>query len=166
MRKVYRGTDVEVSFDLDICIHIGECLRGHAGVFKLDRRPWVLPDAADADLVAEVVERCPSGALMYRRLDGGTQEAPEVRTTVTPMRDGPLLVKGEIEVRHEDGSFETLPRATLCRCGESKHKPFCDNQHLVTGFRSPGVQFKIHLSPVRSRLDKPMTKTEDPRRLD
>ena len=52
MRKVYRGTDVEVSFDLDICIHIGECLRGHAGVFKLDRRPWVLPDAADGQDIA------------------------------------------------------------------------------------------------------------------
>jgi uncharacterized Fe-S cluster protein YjdI len=61
MRKVYRGQNVEVSFDLDICIHIGECLRGHPGVFKLERRPWVLPDEADADTVAEIVERCPSG---------------------------------------------------------------------------------------------------------
>ncbi|HKA49001.1 MAG TPA: (4Fe-4S)-binding protein [Candidatus Dormibacteraeota bacterium] len=61
MRKVYRGEDIEVSFDLDICVHIGECLRGHEGVFQLRRRPWVLPDEADADAVAEVVERCPSG---------------------------------------------------------------------------------------------------------
>ena len=47
MRKVYRGKDIEVSFDLDQCVHIGECLRGEAKVFDLKRRPWVLPDAAD-----------------------------------------------------------------------------------------------------------------------
>ena len=71
MRKVYRSRDIEVSFDLDVCIHVGECLRGDRSVFKLDRRPWVLPDQASVDVVARVVELCPSGALQYRRLDGG-----------------------------------------------------------------------------------------------
>ncbi len=166
MRKVYRGRDIEVSFDLEVCIHIGECLRGERNVFRLDRRPWVLPDAGAADAVAEVIERCPSGALMYRRLDGKPQEQPAATTTVTPLRDGPLLVVGEIEVKREDGTVEVLPRATLCRCGQSEHKPFCDNQHLAIGFRAPGEKFKIHLSPVRAQLDKPITKAEDPRRLD
>jgi uncharacterized Fe-S cluster protein YjdI/CDGSH-type Zn-finger protein len=163
MRKVYRGRDVEVSFDLDMCIHIGECLRGQPQVFQLKRRPWALPDMAGADEVAEVVRLCPSGALQYRRLDGGPQEDPDGPTKVTPMRDGPLLVTGKIEVRHEDGTVETLPRATLCRCGESQHKPFCDNQHLAVGFRAPGRVFHIHLSPVRSRVDEPISKAEDPR---
>jgi uncharacterized Fe-S cluster protein YjdI/CDGSH-type Zn-finger protein len=165
VRKVYRGRDIEVSFDLDICIHIGECLRGERNVFKLDRRPWALPDAGETDVVAKVVELCPSGALLYRRLDSKAEEEFAATTTVTPVRDGPLLVKGHIEVRREDGSVEVLPRATLCRCGESQHKPFCDNQHLAIKFRAPGVPFKIHLSPVRLSLDKPMTKDEDPRRL-
>ncbi len=160
---MYRGTDVEVSFDLDICVHIGECLRGHHGVFQLDRRPWVLPDEADADVVAEVVQWCPSGALQFRRLDSGPQETHE-GTRVTPMRDGPLLVIGEIDVRREDGSVEQLPRATLCRCGLSNNKPFCDNQHLAAGFRAAGVPYKIHLSPVRPELGRPIAKAEDPRR--
>jgi uncharacterized Fe-S cluster protein YjdI/CDGSH-type Zn-finger protein len=163
VRKVYRGRDIEVSFDLDLCIHIGECLRGQPQVFQLNRRPWTLPDMAPADEVAEVVRRCPSGALLYRRLDGGPEEDPDGPTKVTPMRNGPLLVTGKIEVRHEDGTVDTLPRATLCRCGESRHKPFCDNQHLAVGFRAPGLPFRIQLSPVRSRLDKPITKAEDPR---
>jgi uncharacterized Fe-S cluster protein YjdI/CDGSH-type Zn-finger protein len=163
VRKVYRGEDIEVSFDLDICIHIGECLRGNAEVFKLDRRPWALPDMAPADQVAEVVRRCPSGALLYKRRDGNPDEEAGEVTRVTPMRDGPLLVTGHIEVRHDDGTVETLPRATLCRCGESQHKPFCDNQHLATRFKAAGQPFKIHLSPVRPRLDTPMTKAEDPR---
>jgi len=163
MRKVYRGRDVEVSFDLDICIHVGECLRGDPNVFKLRRRPWALPDEGSPDVVAEVVERCPSGALLYTRLDGGRQEAPRGTTTVTPMLNGPLIVTGVIEVRREDGTVETLPRATLCRCGQSEHKPFCDNQHIAAGFRAPGVPFRIHLSPVRTQLDKPMSTADDPR---
>jgi uncharacterized Fe-S cluster protein YjdI/CDGSH-type Zn-finger protein len=163
VRKVYRGRDIEVSFDLDICIHVGECLRGEPNVFKLKRRPWALPDAGDSDDVARVIELCPSGALQYRRLDGKPQEERRATTTVTPIRDGPLLVTGTIEVTRDGGTVETLPRATLCRCGESEHKPFCDNRHLATGFRAPGIKYKIHLSPVRMTLDKPMTKAEDPR---
>ena len=77
MRKVYRGKDIEVSFDLDQCVHIGECLRGEPRAFQLTRRPWVLPDAGDADTVAEVILRCPSGALQFRRLDGGPDEEHE-----------------------------------------------------------------------------------------
>lgn len=163
VRKVYRGKDIEVSFDLDICIHVGECLRGEPDVFKLHRRPWVLPDASEADLVATVIERCPSGALRYQRLDGKPQESHAGHTTVTPIRDGPLLVVGEIELAHEDGSVEKVPRAALCRCGESAMMPFCDDAHLKTDFRAPGVKFKIHLSPVRLDYDKPMAKADDPR---
>lgn len=163
MRKVYRGRDVEVSFDLDLCIHVAECLRGDPKVFQLRRRPWVLPDEGDGDAVAEIIQRCPSGALLYHRHDGAPEEEAGPTTTVTPLRNGPLLVKGAIEVTREDGTVETLPRATLCRCGESEHKPFCDNRHIAIGFRAPGVPFKIHLSPVRPRLEEPMTKAEDPR---
>lgn len=166
MRKVYRGRDIEVSFDLDLCVHVGECLRGEPRVFKLDRRPWALPDAGGADDVARVIEMCPSGALQYHRLDGKPQEEHRGSTKVTPIRDGPLIVVGEIQVTRDNGTVEVLPRATLCRCGESRHKPFCDNQHLRTGFKAPGVKFKIHLTPVRPVEDSPISKAEDPRRLD
>jgi uncharacterized Fe-S cluster protein YjdI/CDGSH-type Zn-finger protein len=163
MRKVYRGRDIEVSFDLDVCIHVGECLRGDRSVFKLDRRPWVLPDEGQADVIARVVELCPSGALQYRRTDGGAQEVVGETTTVTPIKNGPLLVRGRVEVTREDGTVEILPRATLCRCGSSLHKPFCDNEHIAARFRAPGVAYKIHLSPVRLQEDEPLAKTEDPR---
>ena len=163
MRKVYRGAGIEVSFDLDLCIHVGECLRGERNVFQLQRRPWVLPDAGEPATVAEIVERCPSGALQYRRLDGGEAERHE-GTVVTPIRNGPLLIVGDIEVRREDGSSERLPRAAICRCGESLHQPFCDNEHLKTGFRAPGRAFKIHLSPVRPQsAAEPIAKVSDPR---
>jgi uncharacterized Fe-S cluster protein YjdI/CDGSH-type Zn-finger protein len=164
MRKTYRGQDIEVSFDLDLCIHVGECLRGLPPVFKLDRRPWLLPEEGEADAVAEVVLRCPSGALQFRRHDGGPEETHQ-GTKVTPIKNGPLLVVGDIEVRRDDGTIEVLPRATLCRCGSSNHKPFCDNEHLKVGFQAPGIPFKIHLTGVRPRADAPISKSEDPRRL-
>src|SRR4029453_3745196 len=129
MRRTYRGDRIEVSFDLDRCIHVGECLLSQPDVFELNRRPWIDADAADPDVIAQVVERCPSGAPQYRRFDGGPAARHET-TPVEPMRNGPLRVTGEIHVRLEDGSEEILPRATLCRCGESGHKPFCDNTHL------------------------------------
>jgi uncharacterized Fe-S cluster protein YjdI/CDGSH-type Zn-finger protein len=163
VRKVYRGRDIEVSFDLDLCIHVAECLRGDPRVFQLNRRPWILPDAGADGGVAEVVRRCPSGALLYHRVDGGPGEDPEGPVKVTPIRNGPLLVTGKIEVRREDGTVETLPRATLCRCGLSNNKPFCDNQHLAAKFRAPGIPFRIQLSPVRPQLDEPIAKAEDPR---
>jgi len=163
VRKVYRGRDIEVSFDLDLCIHVAECLRGERRVFQLNRRPWILPDAAGPDQVAEVVRRCPSGALLYHRLDDGRHEDPDGPAKVTPIKNGPLLVTGRVEVRREDGTVEELPRATLCRCGQSNNKPFCDNQHIAARFRAPGVPFRVQLSPVRPQLDQPMSKAEDPR---
>ena len=163
MRKTYRGEAIEVSFDLDLCTHIGECLRRSPDVFQLRRRPWVVPDAASADEVANVIERCPSGALQYRRLDGGPQERGPDPAQLVPMRNGPLLVRGRVDVKHENGSVETLPRAALCRCGQSANKPFCDNTHLRTGFRAPGELIHIELSSVRERIDTPMERAADPR---
>ena len=164
MRRTYRGESIEVSFDLGLCIHIGECLRRSPAVFELRRRPWIEPDAATADEIVAVVQRCPSGALQYRRLDGGPTEPGPEPASVTPMRNGPLLVRGRVEVRREDGSLEVLPRATLCRCGGSANKPFCDNTHLRNAFRAPGEVFRIELSPVREEAQKPIDRDTDPRR--
>src|SRR5207247_8939874 len=115
MRKVYRGRDIEVSFDLDICIHIAVCLRGDSKVFQLDRRPWVLPDAGKPDRVAPVIELCPSGALQDRRLDGKAQEQHDGSTTVTPMRNDPRLLTRTIEGRRQAASGETPQPPTPCR---------------------------------------------------
>ena len=165
MRRTYRGEAIEVTFDLARCIHVAECLRGAPEVFDVDRRPWIDPDGAPADRVAEVVERCPSGALQFRRLDGGREEA-HVGTRVTPTLNGPLLVEGEIRVLLENGTEEVLPRATLCRCGASARKPFCDNSHLGIGFVAPGEPLRVHVSRVRPNLMEPIRYGDDPRRED
>ncbi len=68
-RKVYAGEEICVSFDLDICQHSGVCTHGLPEVFNVDRRPWISPDEADADRVADIVNQCPSGALQYEWTD-------------------------------------------------------------------------------------------------
>ena len=163
MRRTYRGKDIEVTFDLDLCTHIGECLRRGPEVFELRRRPWITPDALRVDDVAAVVQRCPSGALQYRRLDGGPDEDDAGPPRLTPIRNGPLLVHGRVDVKLEDGSVESLPRASLCRCGQSANKPFCDNTHLRIAFRAPGEVIHIELSPVRTETGAPIAKSTDPR---
>lgn len=122
--KRYPGSRIEVAFEAARCRHFAECVRGAPAVFDTGRRPWVLPDGADADLVAEVVRRCPTGALTYRHADGGTEPA-EVPTTIVATTStsgvGPLLVRGDLLVA---GARRT--RAALCGCGGSAERPFCD----------------------------------------
>lgn len=66
-RKNYHGPIVDVSFDLEVCRHAAECVRGMPAVFDTGRRPWLDPTRADspelADRLRMVVGRCPSGAL-------------------------------------------------------------------------------------------------------
>lgn len=67
MRKTYAGREVDVSFDPEVCIHSGNCVRGLPAVFDTKRKPWIAPDAAAADDVVAQVKRCPSGALQFER---------------------------------------------------------------------------------------------------
>jgi len=152
-RRSYRGSDIEVSFDLDVCIHATECVRGLPAVFDRDRRPWILPDGATADEVVAVIDRCPSGALQYERLGGTAAASPSATVTVTPLEDGPVVVQGEFVLRHEDGTEQTLRRAALCRCGHSNNKPFCDSSHREFAFQAPGTS-TTDAAPAPQRTDE------------
>jgi uncharacterized Fe-S cluster protein YjdI len=67
VRKTYIGVEVDVSFDPEVCVHSGKCVRGQPAVFDTSRKPWIVPDAAAADDVVAQVQRCPSGALKFER---------------------------------------------------------------------------------------------------
>lgn len=142
LRRNYTGTELDVSYDIARCIHAAECLRGLPAVFDRFRRPWVLPDAGDAEQVAEVVRRCPSGALQYA---GSEPERPDQPNTVILVPDGPLYLRGQLVLVDAEGQeLHRDTRMSLCRCGASENKPFCDNSHIRTGFVSrepvPGAQ--------------------------
>ncbi|WP_078879653.1 (4Fe-4S)-binding protein [Kitasatospora purpeofusca] len=123
--RAYRGDGITVSFDARVCRHAAECVHGLPTVFDTARRPWIMPDAAEPGVIAEVVRRCPTGALAYRLADGGA-EAPDRPTTVRRTADGRLLVRGELRVTDASGEVRETPRAMLCGCGRSAEPPYCD----------------------------------------
>lgn len=136
--REYRSDEIVVTYDAAICIHAGECVRGVPAVFDTAKRPWIQPAQGTADEIAAIVERCPSGALTYHRLDGGADETPDAEPSVQAVRNGPYYVRGTLAVRDaEDGTFHTGTRMALCRCGASENKPFCDNSHVRIGFEAP-----------------------------
>ncbi|MGW6535328.1 (4Fe-4S)-binding protein [Streptomyces sp. NPDC055051] len=125
--KEYDGEGITVTFEPRRCLHAAECVHGLPEVFDLSRRPWVLPDAAASERVAEVVRRCPSGALRYHPpADGGAEERPEVPTTVRRGPAGQLVVRGDLVVSGERGDRHET-RVTLCGCGASRNQPYCDH---------------------------------------
>jgi uncharacterized Fe-S cluster protein YjdI/CDGSH-type Zn-finger protein len=132
--RVYEGEGIEVYWEPRLCIHTRNCVRNLGVVFDPERRPWVDPDAADADSVAAAVMTCPTGALHFRRTDGGPQEEGG-ELTVTPTRKGPLFLRGKVRIQDADGRvIREDTRVALCRCGASANKPFCDGSHNRIGF--------------------------------
>lgn len=133
--RYYAGQEIEISYDAGRCIHAAECLRGLPEVFDTARRPWIQPAGALPNEIAAVIDRCPSGALHYKRLDGGVAEEPDDPAAIVPTRNGPLYVRGLVQLLGADGTVLTEDtRMALCRCGASGNKPFCDNSHRKVGF--------------------------------
>ncbi|CAM5250202.1 (4Fe-4S)-binding protein [Streptomyces sp. JUS-F4] len=93
---------------------------------QFDDRPWVQPGNAPADEVADVVHRCPSGALQYHRTDGMPDEVPDVPTHVSLHADGVLHLRGDLEVATPYGPRHET-RVMLCGCGATGNTPYCDH---------------------------------------
>ena len=136
----YTSDAITVTFAAPRCIHAAECVRGLPAVFDRNRRPWILPSAATAEEIAAVIERCPTGALHYERIDGGPAERPDARNTLHVRARGPYYVRGKLRVVMADGELYLEDvRVAFCRCGQSQLKPFCDNSHIAAGFDDPGA---------------------------
>ncbi len=131
--RSYFGKDIEISFDMSRCIHARNCFLTLPKVFDPAQRPWVQPDNAHAEEIAAMVRTCPSGALQFKRLDGGLEEAPRPINRVTIRENGPVELSGDLEM-----GGEKFTRMTLCRCGASANKPFCDYAHVEDGFEATG----------------------------
>ena len=127
-RRRYRGEAVDVSFDLMRCRHAAECVRGLRAVFDTERRPWILPDAADPEDVVRVVARCPTGALRTHPSKTTASEQPVAPTEVTTLPGGPVLLRGDLHVSGPSGVDEHETRAALCSCGSTANSPYCDGR--------------------------------------
>ena len=133
-KRSYAGEKITVHDNRGLCAHAGVCIRELNAVFSLKKSPWIDPDQASVDEVMAVVDDCPSGALSYT-IENQQPKIPPSQTSITVIPSGPYKIVGEIEmadVQKFEGACDTT--RTLCRCGHSKNKPYCDGAHLNSGF--------------------------------
>lgn len=132
----YKGETVDITYSLKRCIHAEKCIHHLSEVFDSKKRPWINANGSHADEVARVLPLCPSGALHYERKDGGIAEDIPTLNRIIVHEDSYLQVIGDLEINGASVSIEHETRATLCRCGASKNKPFCDNTHKHIDFHT------------------------------
>ncbi len=134
-RENYQGAKVTIHDNRGICAHAGRCTDGLSAVFRLGQEPWIDPNGATPDEIVTTVRQCPSGALNYS-VDGVEYQGGEREPAIFVSPNGPYVVTGRadlLETARGDGA--STDRFTLCRCGGSKNKPFCDGTHWNIGFR-------------------------------
>jgi CDGSH-type Zn-finger protein/uncharacterized Fe-S cluster protein YjdI len=126
---------ITIAFDARRCIHSRFCVLWQPHVYKANvRGPWIDPAADTVEAIVAVAHNCPSGAIRYERHDGGPSEGSPAVNLIYVRENGPLAVRAEIVLNGKLVGY----RATLCRCGASKNKPFCDGSHNAAGFSASG----------------------------
>lgn len=136
-KKSYPGNNIIIHNNRRICSHAGECVNNLSSVFRLDAKPWIDPNSASVEEIIQTIRKCPSGALSYS-IDGIEYKDQNDRDPmVTVSENGPYLITGGIDligdnIQWADGSSKE--HYTLCRCGASNNKPFCDGMHKSINF--------------------------------
>lgn len=125
-------TDVQ-----DLCAAARFCHQA-GGIWRLTAES---DDPDDKKIAARIAGQCPSGRLVVWDSETGKPVEPEFEHSVSITEDplkgvsGPLWVKGGVPVESANGTkYEVRNRVTLCRCGRSGNKPFCDGSHISAGF--------------------------------
>jgi uncharacterized Fe-S cluster protein YjdI/CDGSH-type Zn-finger protein len=120
----YAAEGITVWYDARRCRHAGECVRGDGAVFEVGRKPWIRADLGTPERIAEVIRRCPTGALHYEVAAGPT-EPPDTPTHVEFRPEGAIWIRGDLRLETRDGVIAER-RAALCGCARTANHPFCD----------------------------------------
>lgn len=136
-REAYAGRGITIFDNRALCAHAGYCTDGLASVFRMRSEPWIDADGAQVQDVIDTIRRCPSGALSYAI--EGVEARPAQRAPIVTVTDnGPYAVSGGVELEGvKMGEGASSEHYTLCRCGASRNKPFCDGSHWNVGFKDP-----------------------------
>lgn len=146
--EIVPGKHLTLLYEGKLCIHSRFCVTWGPKVFLANvQGPWIHPDEMSVDQVTELAHVCPSGAIRYRRTDGGPDEPAPPVNLMAVREAGPYAFRGALELDGKAAGF----RATLCRCGASKNKPFCDGSHHEVNFAATGEPptGKTDMLPVR-----------------
>ncbi len=143
--EVVEGKDLTLIVDGKRCIHARYCVTGAPKTFVANVvGPWLHPDETPAARLVEIAHACPSGAVAYRRKDGGPEEAAPEVNMLRLRENGPYAINAPMQL----GGEEIGMRATLCRCGASNNKPYCDGSHNDAQFRATGEPATLSLDPL------------------
>ncbi len=129
------GDGITIHDDRSRCAHAGVCTDELGAVFKLGVEPWIDAKGAPVDEIIRVVSTCPSGALSYSLSDSPEPVENLAGPSITVASDAPLAVRGLTVVAGDGEEYDAHERRTLCRCGGSRNKPFCDGSHWYMGFK-------------------------------
>lgn len=144
----YENDDIKVTWNLKRCIHAEECVHGLNDVFNPNQKPWIQPEKRTADEIADVIERCPTGALHYEIKKEERAEEPSSKNRIKLQENGPLYFFGDLEVQDAEGNTVLKDtRFAMCRCGASDNKPACDNSHKK-------LDWSAHIDAETSNLNK------------
>lgn len=140
-QEILENDGIRVKVNNSVCVHAKYCFNKTSGIRALMAKPV---DANAKIQIIAMVDRCPSGTFVYElAIDGIMKEIEPIfpREVAVITKDqnaasaGPIWITGGIPVMNTDGQFlEQRNRVTLCRCGQSKNKPFCDGTHASIGF--------------------------------
>ncbi len=146
--EVARGRDLSVHFEARRCIHSRHCVLDAPSVFKANTPgEWIYPDTVSAEALVGVALSCPSGAIHFERHDGGAEETAPVVNQLRIRENGPYAVHADLHIAGKSDGF----RATLCRCGQSGNKPWCDGSHVAAGFTASGEPKSGAVDPLAVR---------------
>ncbi len=128
----FKGDTIVVKDDHSFCVHAGYCGTRSTNIWDM------VEESSDPEVrakIIEMVQNCPSGTLTFAPDEESEVVEQELTSEIAVVPDGPLWIRGGIPVERRDGKpVETRNRVTLCRCGASENKPFCDGTHKQVGF--------------------------------
>jgi CDGSH-type Zn-finger protein/uncharacterized Fe-S cluster protein YjdI len=147
--ETVKGEKLDLIYEGKRCIHARFCVTGAPTVFLANvKGPWIHPDTVSVEQLVEVAHACPSGAIRYKRTDGKADETAPPVNLAGIREGGPYAFRGALQIDGDPSGF----RATLCRCGASKNKPFCDSSHHEINFAAsgePATGTETEMLPVR-----------------
>jgi CDGSH-type Zn-finger protein/uncharacterized Fe-S cluster protein YjdI len=150
--ETVRTRAIELQFEAKRCIHARFCVTGAPKVFLANvKGPWIHPEAMPVASVVEIAHLCPSGAIRYTRLDDGAQELAPPVNLASVREGGPYAFRAPLFIDGEEQGW----RATLCRCGASRNKPYCDGSHHEAGFNATGEPPTTQADPI-PEVDGPL----------
>jgi len=135
-RRTFGDNPMVLTDDRKLCAHMAFCESGGGNAWVLAAK--AVEDPATSERLIQMVRRCPSGRLQRHLTPGGEPVEEELDPVIGVVENGPYWVRGGIPVHGVDGfEYEVRNRITLCRCGHSRNKPFCDGSHWKVGFSDP-----------------------------